>query len=267
MVSIFRTALILALAAGALLAGPITVTVLPTLAPDVNGSPSWAAWQNNAIAALKSGATSYGDPSLPSYYQQQSHATYAQAALSSFHSWQGDVSPTGAFAGEYGDRMTFSAIIAGTDLFTLNNIGYQAVGTGSTLLDYIWPDLTTSFGTSVIGVIYNAGGSTSYVTSGLLSSTAVDAVLLRGRGFSPTVDCYGCTAAQRQAAMDALATQLYGLTSYTMTMTLNLSDNSQVQGSGTFTFDGAIAPEPATTALLGGALIPLLLLGRRKLSR
>src|SRR5438045_6864330 len=35
--------------------GPITIQVIPTLAPNVFGSPSFAPWQANAITALDTG--------------------------------------------------------------------------------------------------------------------------------------------------------------------------------------------------------------------
>nr|HMP18518.1 hypothetical protein [Gemmatales bacterium] len=47
-----------------------TISVYPSLAPNVFGSPSFAEWEANAIFALQNGQTTAGNFGLPTYYEQ-----------------------------------------------------------------------------------------------------------------------------------------------------------------------------------------------------
>jgi hypothetical protein len=61
--------LAVALIAQAAFAGDITIDVIPTLAPNADGSPSFPTWTTNALNALTSDATSSGTAGTPSFYQ------------------------------------------------------------------------------------------------------------------------------------------------------------------------------------------------------
>ena len=48
----------------------VTGNVYASVAPNADGSPSWAAYDSNAMTALQNGASTGGDPTQPSYYSQ-----------------------------------------------------------------------------------------------------------------------------------------------------------------------------------------------------
>ena len=48
----------------------MTGNVYASVAPNADGSPSWAAYDSNAMTALQNGASTGGDPTQPSYYSQ-----------------------------------------------------------------------------------------------------------------------------------------------------------------------------------------------------
>src|SRR5208282_2334408 len=92
--------------------GGISLSVFPALAPNRWGSPSWNAWASNAVTAILNGYSSYGDPSLPEFYQQITNAvSVTNNLVTSFPSWMGVADPGTAFgpafANELGNRLTF----------------------------------------------------------------------------------------------------------------------------------------------------------------
>jgi hypothetical protein len=266
MVTFLRVFFLSAIAAGALLADSIQFTVFPTIGPHFTSS-YYTTFTDNAVYALEHGLTSYGDPNSPSYYSQQDHGNYAETFYTYFDSWRGNVSPTGNFASEVGNLIIFSEIIRGEGLFKASSISYKVTGSGSAVDDYAWDgDYTVKFGSSVVGVVDNADGSVRYVTSGLLSDTFVNAIIMRGRGIAGFMDtCWGCTSTADYVASQAYGVaQLAGLASLTMTTTVHLVDGSTASGSGTFKFDDAATPEPSTALFLAAPLLALALARRRR---
>ena len=92
--------------------GGITIAVYPALAPNRWGSPSWNAWASNAVTAILTGCSAYGDPAWPTYYQQITNAVpVTNNMVTSFPSWMGMADPGTVFgpnfANESGNRLTF----------------------------------------------------------------------------------------------------------------------------------------------------------------
>ena len=166
---------------GPVLAGGITIAVYPALAPNRWGSPSWNAWASNAVTAILNGDSAYGDPSLPSYYQQITNAVpVTNNLVTSFPSWMGQADPGTvfgpAFANESGNRLTFGMDIkGGTNLISIAQLSFIMASTdpGNTLnwsyspIPYSYSGLNTGSANPVyLGIIYGPNGQRTYVTNG-----------------------------------------------------------------------------------------------------
>src|ERR1700722_12872424 len=107
-------------------AGAVTITVTPWLAPNAFGSPSFSATETNAVTGMMNGGVATG--SGPSAFTPQTNVTSAQAIVTNFPSWLGQVNPGAVFgapyANELGNRMTFavSAIGSPTDMFSISQM-------------------------------------------------------------------------------------------------------------------------------------------------
>lgn len=254
-----------------------TIVVIPALAPNAFGSAYFGAWTANAIEALHDGATSAGDPSLPSYYQAQSNITPAQSLVTGFPSWMGVVDPGTvfgpAFANEGGNRMHFGVLIDGDgQQFSISQLSFEGfsddpgniLGSG---FYYEAGDFDYSLGYQ--GVLKGDDGllwtnDDVFVTGGP-NTTLVDGLVSRGPGNSIPVYCAGCTLAEQQAAIDLVANGPYP-TKFTGAYGLHLEGEDFIEtGAGSFVF-GAV-PEPATWAMMlaGFGLIGATLRRRRGL--
>src|SRR5688572_19908847 len=92
--------------------GP-TITVTPTLAPNVFGSPSYPGWVTNSFNALDQGLSTFGTPGTPEYYKAQAVVTRHEAIVTGFNSWKGVANPGAPFGAELGNRMLFGLHIFG----------------------------------------------------------------------------------------------------------------------------------------------------------
>ncbi|MGA2179856.1 MAG: hypothetical protein ABSH15_09780 [Verrucomicrobiota bacterium] len=161
--------------------GGISIAVYPALAPNRWGSPSWNAWASNAVTAILNGYSSYGDPSLPSYYQQITSAVpVTNNLVTSFPSWMGVADPGTVFgpnfANESGNRLTFGMDIkGGTNLISIAQLSFIMASTdpGNTLnwsyspIPYSYSGLDTGSANPVyLGIIYGPNGQRTYVTNG-----------------------------------------------------------------------------------------------------
>lgn len=238
-----------------------TIVVTPALAPNAFGSAYFTAWTANAIQALHDGATSGGDPLLPSYYQAQSNITPAQSLVTGFPSWMGVVDPGTAFGpafgNEGGERMHFGVVIDGDGAqFSISQLSFEAwsddpaniLGSG-----FFYDVGEFDYNLSYQGVLKGDDGQlwTSddiFVTSGL-NTTLVDGLVARGPGNSIPVYCPGCSLADQQAAIDAVAKGPFP-TKFTGTYGLHVPGSDTIEtGGGTFTFSSGV-PEPATWAMM-----------------
>jgi hypothetical protein len=254
-------------AAGA--AQALTITVTPTLAPNVFGSSSFAPWAANAFTALYNGQTSAGAPGTPSYFQAQTNVQAKDLVVTNFSAWMGQAEPGGAFAGESGNRGHFALSILGDgQQFSISQLSFSATSTdpGDLLgLGFAFPTGDYDYTANYVGVLAGddgvvGTGDDTFITSGL-NTQLVDALFSRGSGNSLEGLCTApCTPAQEQAAIDAAAVTL-GTQSFQYTGTYQLhgeGDAILAEGSGTFNVG---IPEPSTWALsivglgfVGGAL-------------
>ena len=276
--------LAVALIAQAAFAGDITIDVIPTLAPNADGSPSFPTWTTNALNALTSDATSSGTAGTPSFYQALSGPVDAsQTIVTGFNSWLGQVNPASPYDQESGNRMTFGVAITTTDptpSISLSQVGFYAdsndsndlLGFGGIAAGYgpgsdpLGNGIGYDWSNGWVGVIYGPDGNT-YVNSGP-TTVLVNALYGIGSGNSVAAYCdpsSSCTTADQQAAIAGAVESMWGATQFTGTYYLsNNSDGSDplATGSGTFDITGE-TPEPTTLLLLLAGL-PCLMLVRRR---
>jgi PEP-CTERM motif len=230
----------------------ITVTVDTWLAANGAGSPSFAAAEANAVQGMMNGGVATG--SGPAAFTPITNVTPAQAVVTQFRSWMGVVDPGAAFgsayANESGNRMTFafSAISDPNHEFSISQVSFTGHSSDpSGLLNFGVAFGGYNYSTGFVGVRYGAdgkfgGGDDTFITSGP-NTQLVDAVFGRGSGNSLAAVCHGCTLAEQQAAIDAVAADPGFPFSFTGTYTV-------VEDSGSATFNIASVPEPSTWAMM-----------------
>lgn len=166
---------------------PVTISVIPTLAPNAFGSPSWDAWNANAIYALENGLSSYGDPASPTYYSAAPLTLpVSDNVVTNFPSWLGQANPSGNFAGEYGNRLTFGLVVDGNgSLISISELGFSSVSTDpyDTLgAGFSYAAGSYDYSDSYVGVIWGQDGNpNTYVTSGP-NTQLVNEIIGRGSG-------------------------------------------------------------------------------------
>jgi hypothetical protein len=169
------------------------------------------------------GLTTYGAAG-PTQYNAVTGPISAYAGIvTGFPSWDGSVDPTGAYANELGNRMTFGLTILGNGTqFSISELSFTAFSDdpydglglspaiyGSNPYPFAAGDY--EYSSDYVGVIYDNGvdtsGGVTYYT-GTDNTTLVNALYARGTGDSYAADCSEgpcATPAEQQALIDAVA--------------------------------------------------------------
>lgn len=265
-------ALVLALASHA----QVTIDVFPTLAPNSYGSPSFAAWTDNAFAALYGGSLVAGDVGTPSYFSV-APATLAatDVFVTSFPSWRGFAEPGTvfgpAFANELGNRLHFAFMADGHgQQFAISQLSFAFVTTDPAHdLDFAYAAGGYTYSSSYVGVLFGAdnqlGGSDDVFVTGGPNTQLVDAVIGRGSGNAWWPQHTAGDGLSDQEVIDLTAAALLPSLStlVTATYTLDLGGGDLVTGQAAVT----VIPEPSTYAvLLGGAAAAVAIWRRRRRS-
>jgi hypothetical protein len=193
----------------------VTIEVIPSLAPNGWGSPSFAGYESNAVYAIEHGLSAYGDPTSPTYYQAAPSVLPISANIvTGFASWLGQANPTGAFAGEEGNRLHFGVHILGNGTkFSISQLYFSATsGDADNTLGFGY-DGGYEYGTGYVGIIYGTnGGPNTYITSGS-SDQFVDELV--GRGSGNAWDAYDISpGATLQDKIDRIANGTWNDTSW-----------------------------------------------------
>lgn len=240
-------------------AGATSITVTPWLAPNAFGSPSFAGAEANAVQGMLNNGVAYGTPGTPTYFNPQSNVTSAQAIVTGFPSWLGQVDPGTvygpAFANELGNRMTFALRIDGQGTpFSISQLSFTMTSTDPAgALDYSFPS-GYNYGSGYWGVLPGPDGKLwtaddVYVTSGA-STQLVYGLVGRGSGNSFAAYCSSCSLAQQQSAL--LASAAYPGSPFEFTGTYSLGTAS---GSGTFNVSPVPLPASAWFFVSGLVLL------------
>jgi len=123
------TVVALSAVGAATVAGPITLEVRASSAPNAYGSPSWNAYVGNALNSLRNNLGNVGDrTSDPTAYEiAPNNVAAGEFMVTSFKSWRGVADPAAPFAAELGNRMHFGlhALGDGTTQFRLVDVTFE----------------------------------------------------------------------------------------------------------------------------------------------
>ena len=244
--------------------GGITITVFPALAPNRWGSPSWNAWASNAVTAILNGYSSYGDPSLPTFYQQITNAVpVTNNLVTSFPSWMGQADPGNVFganfAQESGNRLTFGMDIkGGTNLISIAQLSFTMTSTDpSNTLDwsyspipYSYSGLNTGSANPVyLGIIYGPNGQKTYVTNGP-ATQLVNEIITCGSGNAWWPDGTSSDSVATQQSNIVLCASQLGVQSFFFTGTYTIDG---ISGTNSVSFNPVVTntpPSPSDSPML-----------------
>lgn len=113
-----------------------TLEILPHYSPVVRtgtilsityASPSFEAYQANAMNALVNGLDAFGPEGSPTRFERFDRSTFSiyETTATPFNSWLGDATPEGAFAGEYGTLVREAVRVESDTAFRLGDIAYR----------------------------------------------------------------------------------------------------------------------------------------------
>jgi len=250
------------LAVGTGLRADITITVVPSSAPNGCGSSSWLAYTQNAINSLENGLGNIGDrASDPTAYEIAGPTIMpGDIMVTSFPSWRGVADPSPPFDAELGNRLHFGlhAVGDGTTQFRIvdmvmtmtssdpdNSLGYSFDWLGYTYRPWAvgidWgPDRTKGTGDDVRYYSYESG------------ENLIDELVYVGAGNAWWPGAYQnlTTTAERQAAIDDTVSWICANAPITFSGTYTIYDptGQSVLGSGGASVQ--VVPVPGA-ALLG----------------
>lgn len=241
----------------------ISIEVVASSAPNAFGSPSWGAYMANSLNSLELGLGNIGDRLTdPTAYEVAADIVDpSEFMVSSFNSWRGDASPTGAFASELGNRMHFGLRAAGDGVmqFRLEDISFELVSSDpGNALGYAGDFVGLSYSSARYGIDWGAdrvkgGGDDTVYTTGN-GATLVDEIIYVGVGNAfwpgggdpdPSNPIGGA-----QAAMDDSIAWVIGEAPFSMTATYTILG---AVGSDTIT----AIPTPGAAPMLLGAVVML----------
>lgn len=259
------------LPAAALLLGMVTsasattIHVTPWVAPNVFGSPSYASAEANAIQALFQGLTTYG-PVGPTQFNAQSNVTSAQVIVTNFSSWMGQAAPSVPYQSEYGNRLHFGLKIDGQgQQFSISQMSFvMASSEPGNGLGWNYVLGSYNYGIGYQGVLKGLDNQLftpddTFVTSGP-NTQLVDGLVGRGSGNAFEALCTGCTLAEQQAVINAVAG--YPGSDYTFTGTYTLGETI---GSGSFAISAV--PETSTWVMMILGFAGLGIMAKRRASK
>ena len=227
----------------------ISIAVIPALAPNVYGSPNWSAWVSNATTAIANGFTAYGDPSSPGYYQQAPGViSVTNDIVTGFPSWDGLADPGDVFGAnfsqELGNRIQFGIDIkGGTNLISISQLSFSAHSTDpSNTLDFAFAQGSYNYSSSYVGIIYGAGGTNTYITSGP-ATQLVNEIVGRGSGNAWAVYDTSGDIASEQSNIVLAASQI---------------SDQPFDFTGTYTIDGVSGSNSVTLNPVANSSGPIL---------
>lgn len=246
-----------------------TITVIPWVAPNTFGSPSFLGAELNQFDAVRAGAASAGTPGTPTYYQAISGPIgYGNLIATNFNSWQGSANPGAGFAAELGNRIHYGLAINGNGTaFSISQLSFAFDGNGAgDVFDidfgpgYEYSPYDGSGG--YVGILRGTDGQLGtsddvFITSGP-STQLVDALIGRGTGMADAVYCgavadtSGPCGAANQSYIDNEIAALQGIGFSSLTGTYRLltpTGGSFSSGAATVNFVAGV-PEPATWAMM-----------------
>jgi hypothetical protein len=234
----------------------VTVSVFPSLAPNVFGSPSFGGWESNTVQALQLGQSSLGSPTLPTFYQQIPNGSIIQPFLvSDFPSWKLKADPGSffgpAFANELGNRLYFNLHINGSgQQFSISQLSLSAASSDAgNILGFTVSAGTYQYNSGFVGLNWGTdqikGNGDDFFVTGGANTQLINELFARGSGNAPTV-LSSDPGATDQEKIDLRVAALP--TPFTFTGTYTLSTGSGAFNGSASVIIGAV-PEPATVVM------------------
>jgi PEP-CTERM motif len=225
-----------------------------------SGSPSFNAWQANAIQGLTNGFTAVGDPATdPTAFNPVMTASVRDVIpTGDFNSWDGQANPTGAFAHELGNLLFAPVIItgAGGTQFSLSQVVFTGVSSdlpnnpAGSLLGNVTDLSNYNYSSGRVGVIFNADGSTTYITSGA-PTQLVNELIYRGVGSFDTILNIAGTGETGQQLLDQQAAQFASFSPFSFSANYSIYGSSGALLASNTEIITLSVPEPSSLALLG----------------
>ncbi len=216
----------------------VSMQVFPSPAPNIYGSPNWAAYRDNALNAIENGIPAVGDPTLtPAAYYRVTVLGDRDNIVTGFASWRGYADPGTvfgpAFASELGNRITFGLHIMGNGTkIKLSNLS-RHMHSSDPDDTFGWSDNFggANYSDKAIGIDYGADGIKGTADDVRISSgpatQAVDEIVYVGGGNAMDAYCPGCTTQQQQTAVDGVRAAYAAIMPFTFTMDYVLLDDAQ----------------------------------------
>lgn len=247
-----------------------TIEVTPWSAPNAFGSPSFSDAVANEIFALKNGLSSYGDASLPTYFETApSEMEVSENMVTGYPSWLGSADPAGdfgaAFAAELGNRLHFGILITGDgEEISISELGFSAISTDpDNTLGFSFAPGSYNYSLQYQGWDYGLDetpltGDDVMITSGP-NTQLVDAIVGRGSGNAWASYLTDPGETPQDKLNGQIASVYSGPFTFTGTYTLG-----EAVGSGSVNFN-VEQPVPEPSTILGGiALMSLTFMAHRK---
>ena len=204
-----------------------------------SGSPSFAAWQSNAIQGLSNGFSNVGNPATDPTAFATVTGTNVRDIIPTgdFTSWNGQANPSGAFANELGNLLFAPVIVTGTNgtTFSLSQILFTGVSSdmpgnpAGSLLGNVTDLNNFSYSAGRVGVVFNADGSKTLITSGG-PTQVVNELIYRGVGSFHQILTQAGTGQTGQQLLDAEAAQLSAFGPLTFSATYSIYKDCNEQG-------------------------------------
>jgi hypothetical protein len=243
---------------------PVTVQVIVSIGPNPNSSPSFDAYASNAMTALLNGQTSAGTPGTPSYYSVVSSPQLQtnQIVATGFPSWQGVAPPGGAFSGEFGSFVYYSAHITSNGTpFSLHDVSVAFSSSDATVNAAISPFsdnwASNDYSQFRVGRLASNG---SLVTSGDGGQQVTELWMLGAAiALQPP---FGNQGGSDQDALNNFIAQQNALTDFTFAGNFSVSNRGSggadpVVGPSNLVGPEAGVPEPTTGVLWSAAAVGL----------
>ena len=260
-----RTILISAVASimlftGAVSYGDLTVTVVPSSAPNY-GTATWSSYVTNALNSLENGLGNIGDRDTdPTAYEIAGPKIMpGDIMVTSFPSWRGLADPSAPFASEHGNRLHFGLHIVGDGAtqFMLDDLTFAMHSSDATdSLVFVGDFIGYNYSSTRFGIDWGldrvkGGGDDTVYTSGN-GTTLVDELGYVGIGNAWWPGAYEtlATHAERQAAIDDTVAWINSVEP------IDFTTSYSIVGSDTVTYTGSAEVEivPVPGAVLLGAM-------------